>query len=131
MNERPGDEVMARSSARVHWRTTSWSGLTVCGLDVSGLANGYDGAKCLECFPVRQKIMDLAASGRHDAVDLALDVAFPSQRTELETIRDKVNGHLEAARARRAGHTPAREAYYRADAAVTALEALARDLGHI
>lgn len=101
-----GAEVLARNGARVHWRKTSWSGLTVCGLDVDSLANGYDGPKCQECFPT-------------------------TQRTELETIRDKVKGHLEAARmvyqvAYARGGTVAEN---RAIGAVDALEVLARDLG--
>lgn len=78
-----------------------------------------------------QEILSLAASGRADAVDLALECAFPSQPTELETMRDKVNGHLEAAEAvfsvayARGGTN----AETRARGAVDALRALKADLG--
>lgn len=66
----PLDKVMARSGARVHLRASSVSALTtLCGLDVSGLANGYDGPPCSNCdqvtvpapkFPTRQELRDRA-----------------------------------------------------------------------
>lgn len=66
-----------------------------------------------------------------DALDLALECAFPSAPSELETMRDKVRGHLEAARmvyqvAYARGGTVAEN---RAIGAVDALTALAKDLG--
>jgi hypothetical protein len=65
-----------------------------------------------------------------DALDLALETAFPSAPPELETMRDKVRGHLEAARARvTAAETGcSHREVHRATAVVEALEALARDL---
>jgi hypothetical protein len=47
-----GEEVLARSGARVHLRASWPQKLTRCGLDVSGPANGYDGPPCTNCAQV-------------------------------------------------------------------------------
>lgn len=44
-------EVLARSGARVHLAAANAT-LTMCGLNISGPANGYDGTPCTDCREV-------------------------------------------------------------------------------